>query len=128
MHLRKLAELGSESAGTVLALEAKRDHIQEAMSRLRDSHLAQITLATILCGTRFKRAFQGVLVPTECPNGWRKKKGVQCGKEDSFEHLIRRHGLITYREENPHVVDLMVKMARKATPKTPGINILKYVI
>ena len=96
------------------------------MRVLKGNHPAQITLASILCGARFKYAFQGMLIPTECPN--KKKDGVQCGQEDSLEHLIKCHGLSKYKEEEPYVVDLMVKMAKRAIPSVPGVSIPKYVV
>ena len=127
-HLKKLAELGSESAEIIKKLNLTRGHIAEAMSRLKHSHPAQITLASILCGTRFKFAFQGVLIPTECPNGWGRKEDELCGEEDSFEHLISCHGLRKYIESGPYIVDFLVRMAKRATPMSPGINIPKYIV
>ena len=127
-QLRKLKEVGSESAKIIVDLELTRGHVKEAMRVLKHNHEAQVTLASILCGTRFKHAFQSVLVPTECPNKKRRKDGLMCGAEDSFEHLVKCHGLQKFKDEKPYVVDLLVRMAKRSISSTPGISVPKYIV
>ena len=128
IHLRKLAGLGSESATIVTSLELQRSHKKEAFRVLRHEHQAQITLATILCGTRFKHPFQGILIPTECQNTWRKRGEEMCGEEDSLEHLLKCYGLERHLKKGAESIAFLVKMGRRAIQKAPGVNIPKYII
>ena len=123
-----MAEVGSESAQIVTSLKIARDHEKEAMRKLKGNHPAQITLARILRGAGFKHAFQGMLIPTDCQN--KERSGSLCGQEDSLEHLVDRHGLKRYSENEPYVVELIVKMARSplAVPPAPGVSVPKYIV
>ena len=128
LHLRKLAELGSESAAIVTSLELQRSHIEEAFRVPRHEHQAQITLATILCGTRFKHPVQGILIPTERQNTWRKGGGEMCGQEDSMERLLKCCGLERHLKKGAESITFLVKMGRRAIQRAPGVNIPKYII
>ena len=108
------------------SLKAERPFVKEAFRRLRGRHAAQVTLATILCGTRFKYSYQSLLLPTECPN--RRQGKRMCGREDFFAHLLRRHRLERHWGTGVDSIELMVKMAIRATPESPGVNIPKYIL
>ena len=88
-----------------------------AMSALRGERAAQVTLMSILGGTRFKAYFHGVLVPTRCPR--MKRRGV-CGEEDTYEHLIWCYWLTDRERKGPDSLDFLLAMARKAIPPIPG--------
>ena len=57
--LRQLADPGSVYAGLIVSLELARESIQMARSILRTERAAQVTLMSILGGTRLKAHFQG---------------------------------------------------------------------
>ena len=114
--LRQLKDLGSESASIIIRLDLSRELIQAAMSILREDRPAQITLMTILGGTRFKYAYQGLLIPTSCP---RMRGGERCNQQDSFDHLIFCYALQTQLKTGLESVPFLVTMARKATPGHP---------
>ena len=115
--LRQLADLGSVSAGIITRLELTREIIQMATSILRTERAAQVTLMSILGGTRFKAYFHGVLVPTKCPH--KKRRGI-CGEEDSYEHLLWCYWLENREQKGPDSLDFLVAMARKTIPQIPG--------
>ena len=127
LHLRKLADLGSESATVVANLKLERSIKKETFRVLRHEHPSQITLVTILCGSRFKHPFQGILFPTERQNRGGRREREVCGREDSLEHLLKCHGLEKYRETGPASVGFLVRMARRAIQLAPGVNIPKYL-
>ena len=110
MILRVLATLKSESTSTIVNLEISREMIRAALAELRENHRAQINLLNILSGTRFKYPFQGILVPTCCQNVVR---GVECGGEDSFEHILSCYSLEIPEERGPKCIDFLVSMAVK---------------
>ena len=120
LHLRKLAGIGSDSAKVLTALNTERPFVKEAFGRLRGNHIAQVTLAAILCGTRVKHPY----IPPERQNMYHSEE--KCGKEDTFDHLIKRHGLRRRWGTGANSVGLMVKMAIRASREAPGINIPKY--
>ena len=59
------------------------------MSLLRDERGAQVILAAILGGTRFKYFFHKVLAPAACPD---VVNGRVCWSVDSFSHLLYGYG------------------------------------
>ena len=126
LHIKRLADLGSESAKNIMRLKLERSFIKEAFRQLRGEHPAQITLATIPCGTRFKYPFQGLLLPTECPN--KRRSDLACGAEDSLEHLIACYGLKKHVGTGVASIEFMVKMARRAVSDTPGVSVPKYIL
>ena len=125
LHIQKLAGIGSESARIIVKMNTERSFIKEAFRQLRGEHPAQIALATILCGTRFKYPFQEILIPTECPN--KRNRSLACGKEDSLEHLIKCYGLAKRYGTGVASIAFMVKVARRAAPEAPGVSIPKYI-
>ena len=126
LHIRKLAGLGSESAGILEKLGTERAFVAEAFRILRGNHAAQITLATILCGTRFKYPYKGLLIPTECTN---KRGGTEtCGEEDSLDHLITCYRLRKRWGAGVNSIRVMVTMARRAISGTPGVNAPRYIV
>ena len=84
--ITSLRVCGSISSGIFLRLGLTRKIIKEALKRLSYSRPLQVTLCSIICGTRFKFHDNGVLRPTVC-----QKAG--CGMIDSFEHLLDCTGL-----------------------------------
>ena len=125
LALRQLAELGSFSAGIITHLELTREIIHSAMSMLSRDRAAQVTLLSILGATRFKTFFHGVLVPTRCPH---VLGGEVCGTEDSYEHLLRCHGLRIHERKGADSLDFLVMMARRAVPAIPGTVMPMYVV
>ena len=115
--LRQLADLGSVSAGIITRLELTRQVIQMAKSVLRTERAAQVTLMSILGGTRFETHFHGVLVLTMCP---RQKRNGTCRREDSYDHLLWRYWLRDREARGADSLDFLVTMARKAIPPIPG--------
>ena len=124
LAIRQLAEVGSVSAGILTRLQITREIVHLTMSMLRRERAAQVTLISILGGTRFKHHFHGVLVPTRCP---KLRNGRRCGSEDSYEHLLRCYGLRRYERTGPDALDFLVLMARKAIPPVPGMVDPMYV-
>ena len=70
----------SSSCGVFQTLRLDRTVIREALKLHRHSRIAQVTLCSILCATRFKFFSKEGLCPTVC--------GL-CGQTDSFQHLLR---------------------------------------
>ena len=81
----RLSALGSGSAKIITYLQFTRAVAREATRNLKGDRAAQLTLATILGGTRF-RVYQD-----------NHPLATRCGKcrhvKDSFEHLIRCYDL-----------------------------------
>ena len=124
LAIRQLAEVGSVSAGILTRLQLTREIAHMTMSMLRKERAAQVTLLSILGGTRFKHPFHGVLVPTMCP---RMRNGNRCGAEDSYEHLLRCYGLRRRERMGVDALDFLVLTARKAIPPVPGMVNPMYV-
>ena len=99
-----------------MRLDLTREHIQAAMSILRENRPAQVALLAILGGTRFRYFHKGVLIPTYCP---RMKRGHECGEKDSFDHLIRCYALQTRVRTGAESIPFLVVMAKKAIPLRP---------
>ena len=108
-------------------LKLERSIIKETFRVLRREHPSQITLATILCGSRFKHPFQGILFPTERQNRGGRREREMCGQEDSQEHLAKCYGREKYRKTGPASVGCLVRMARGAIQLAPGVNIPRYL-
>ena len=125
LHIKKLAELGSDSARVICKLKTERPYVREAFRRLKGSHGTQVALATILRGTRFKRPYEGLLLLTERQNKHRRRE--MRGAEDSSEHLVRCNGLHRHWGTGVDSTEFMVIMARRAVAEVPGINIPKYI-
>ena len=125
--MRQLESIGSESAALINRLELTRPIIEEPMRLLRHSHAAQVNLANVLCGTRFKHSFSGVLVPTECQNrsGGRT---LACGREDSFEHMMACYRLQDERATGAEAIPVLIKLATRTMPIVPGVNLPKYIL
>ena len=107
--LKILATLESESTAILTNLEISREMVKAALSELRESHPEQISLLNILNGTRFKYPYQGILLPTKCQNS---TEGGECGREDSFEHMLTCYGLQRPPKGSPENIDFLVSMAR----------------
>ena len=88
--LRQLSTMGSVSAEILVSLELTREIVRAAFTILQGERSAQVTLAAILSGTRFRCCLNGVLVPVKCPN---RRGGAPCGAADSFTHLLRCYRL-----------------------------------
>lgn len=123
--LRELAVLGSESARIITSLELTREIVQVTMTLLRHRRDAQVTLASVLGGTRFKHAIHGVLVPTRCPHS---RYGAVCGREDSFEHLLDCYNLRSQLRKGVEAIDFLVKLAKTVISATPGRSVPLYVL
>ena len=54
LHLRRMAERGLECAASVTHFKLAREYVKEAMRLSKGERSAQVTLADILCSTRFK--------------------------------------------------------------------------
>ena len=111
LAMRMLGELHSESAGIILRLKLNRAIIQEALSKLRAKHAAQINLLSIICGTRYKYYHQGLLLPTQCPNKYNRVR--ECGITDTFNHMLNCYGLRIHLKTGPEAVDFLVMMAKR---------------
>ena len=123
--LRELSVLGSESAKIIIELELTREIVAAAMATLKYKRALQVTLASVLGATRFKRAFHGVLVPTRCPHF---RHGVLCGREDSFAHLLDCYNLRGRMKRGVESVDFLVEMAKKVVTTSPGRSVPLYVL
>ena len=115
-ELKLLRDLDSVSAGIIMNLELARELVRSALTILQGERLAQVTLAKILSGARFGYYLNGVLVPTQCPNTYRRVRG---GRVDSFAHLLRCSGLQNKIKEGPASVDFLLLMARRTIPPMP---------
>ena len=124
LAIRQLGELDSVSAAVILKLNLTREIIASALSRLRMRHEEQVNLLSILCGTRFKYYFQGMLVPTWCPNTFR---GEVCAKNDSFNHLVHCYGLRKHLKTGPDAIDFLVMMAKRTKPPNPRRPRPRYI-
>ena len=111
--LRQLSSLGSVSAEIITRLELTRELVRIAYTILKEERRAQVTLAKILSGTRFKYYLNGVLVPTRCPNKFGRGECNQC---DSFDHLLRCYGLRKKFKKGADSVKFLILMARRAIP------------
>ena len=113
--IARLAALGSDSARIITDLVLTRAVVREAMRDLKEERAAQVALATILGGTRF-RVFHN-----------NRRLATRCGKcrhiEDSFEHLIRCYDLQAEYRVGAQSVDFLTKMARKAVLDPPGVSL-----
>ena len=110
----RLGDMDSESASIISFLNITREAVAEAMARLRDSRAQQVTLFTILSIARFRILTKSGLIPTMCPQ-------PNCGKKDSFWHLLSCYGLISSVECGPHVAPFLVYIAQKAHTTCPPI-------
>ena len=106
-----LGDLDSESASIIAFLDLSREAISEAMDRLKDHRLQQVTLLTILSATRFRILTKEGLVSTQCPR-------PGCGKKDSFWHLPECYGLQTSVEGGPYVEPFLLYLAQKIPAAT----------
>ena len=122
--LQLLESLNSESAEIITKLSLTREAIKLALMVLKDNHKAQINLMNIICGTRFKYHFHGVLVPTRCPN---KYHGRKCNETDSLEHLLRCYGLQKIDREGPMIVEFLTIMATRTITEEPGKPAPMYI-
>ena len=109
--MRMLGELHSESAGIILRLGLTREIIQEALSKLRMKHSAQVNLLSIVCGTRYKYYHQGLLLPTQCPNKHNRVR--TCGITDTFDHMLNCYSLRSHLKTGPEAVGFLVMMAKR---------------
>ena len=115
--LRQLAELESMSAGIIRRLELTREIVKEAFAQLKHEHAAQINLTSILCGTRCKYRYQGLLIPTQRPDRfW----GSWCGRLDAFNHMLSCYALKRYEATGLDAIEFLVRMARKTLRDNPG--------
>ena len=115
--LRQLTELESVSAGIISRLELTRDIVKEAFAQVKREHAAQINLTSILCGTRYKYRYQGLLVPTQRRNGfW----GSWYGRLDAFNHTLSCYALKRYEATGLDAIEFLVRMARKTLRDNPG--------
>ena len=112
--IRHLGELDSVSASVILQLHLTREIINEALSKLRLQHRAQMNLLSILCGTRFKYYYKGILLPTWCPN--RHQRQI-CGSTDTFNHLLVCYDLRRNLEAERGTSAFLVRMAKRTLPK-----------
>ena len=106
--MRILSTLSSESTSTTVDLGISREFIKAALAGLRENHIAQTNLLNILAGTRFKYPFQGILVPTCCQH---MVEGGECGKEDSFEHMVSCYSLVIPEGRGPECIEFLINMA-----------------
>ena len=116
--LGRLGDLDSESASIISYLNLTREAINEALTQLRDERHHQVTLLSILAATRFRIPTKEGLVATVCPR-------PQCGKKDSFWHLIACYKLIESVECGAFAAPFLVYMARKthtACPTSPWLE------
>ena len=123
--IRELAVLGSESAKIIVELRLTRDVIAAATSALQRKGELQVTLASILGATRFKRAFHGVLAPTRCPHF---RHGVLCGREDSFSRVLDCYNLRSRIKRGAEPTDFLVEMAKKTVSTFLGRSVPLYVL
>ena len=91
--------------------ELTRDHIRVAYNILKEERRAQVALAKILSGARFKYYLNGVLVPTKCPNKFGR---IECNQRDSFDHLLKRYKLRAKLETGENSIGFLVSMKRRA--------------
>ena len=126
LRIQKPADLGSEAARIIVELNIERSFIKQVCRQLRGERPAQITLAAILRGARFKYPYQGLLIPTERPN--KKRNNLNCGAEDSLGRLIERCKLKNRYGTGIASIPFMVEMARRAVPEAKGGSAPKYIL
>ena len=113
LGIRTLRELQSVSASIITALGLTREVVKCALSILRRRHDAQVNLIGVLCATRFKAMFQGVVIPTFCPNTYR---GGSCNAEDTFAHMLTCYNLKYEGQKGLEALDFLLEMAKRAIP------------
>ena len=112
--LRRLAALGSQSAGILTRLEITREMVQEVLRRLRADRAAQVTLATVLAGTRFRVIGATGLVPAGC--------GKCHVMEDSFDHLLACYKLEDLYATGERAVEFLTVLAKRVKLTPPGVS------
>ena len=115
--LRILATLESESTAIIVKLGLTREMVKAALAGLQTSHSDQINLLRVLCGTRYKYPYLGILLPTQCPN---TRNGRECNEEDSFDHMVSCYKLQVPPSGDPGNIDFLIGMAKSTAPGTPG--------
>ena len=88
--------------------------VNDALSKLRMRHPEQISLLSILCGTRYKYYQKGILLPMWRPNGRGKQR---CSVNDSFRHMLQRYDLNKHVATGLEAVKSLALTARRTLPK-----------
>ena len=105
--LRRLLNVGSESADIATRLDLTRGVVRAAMDFLRNGRKVQVNLAGVRTATRLKTLTAGGVVPTKCP----KKL---CVTPDSFRHVLECYNLGQGTARGSAAAPLLVIMARAA--------------
>ena len=113
-----LATTGSTACNIYQDMKLSRKVIKEALRRLKRSRFNQVTLATIVCGTRFKFFEDDRRYPVRCE----VTEGFQ--EEDSSQHLLSccrmpLNTMINSPEEE--IIHYLATLACKATTENPGM-------
>ena len=113
--LYQLRQLGSVAASIIIGLQLTREVLQEAFNGLQRDRPAQITLASIVSGARFRLFYQGRTISTVCGN---------CKVEpDSWEHLILCYGLADEIQVGLEATRFLVTLGRRAKLNPPGVSL-----
>ena len=120
-----LKHLDSTSSTIITELGITRETVRAVLIELKERREAQTNLLSIICGTRFKYYFHGVLVPTRCPN---QHWGRQCGKEDSLEHMIKCYSMSTIPREGPELITFLTTLAKRSVMRYPAHPSPMYII
>ena len=92
-----------------------RKVIKNALKELQATRSHQVTLAGIICATRFKFFEGNHLFPVKCT------VSPHCQEEDSFSHLLKCTGLSLPPDgEEDELATSLAVLAKKATVKNPG--------
>ena len=111
--LKLLAEgARSVSCGIYERLGLTRAIIRDVLEVLRDSRILQSTFCSIICATRFKYFYKGVILPTICQ---------YCGQVDSLSHLIACVNIGDVpRGDEDELRDYLVELSRRANNVNPN--------
>ena len=112
--VRWMGEEESSSCSISQELKLDRSIIREALKHLRHSRIAQVTLCSILCATRFKFFSNEGLRPTVCG---------MCGQTDSYRHLVRCTEMGQAPTDPEALATYLAAMAERACVANPNLPV-----
>ena len=117
--IKLLGTLGSEACRVSGELRLGRPLLREIMTELCGNRTAQATLASVICGTRFKYFEKANMLHTTCQRRIGQPQCI-CGEVDSLELLLQGAELEEAHADAPELVLLLAELARRASDSNPG--------
>ena len=109
-----LKETGSTACAIYSELRLTRNVIKEAFKALCSGRFQQVTLAGVICATRFKFYDENRKFPVRC------RIRPDCTEMDSFDHLLNCARLTIPVGDEGEMLSFLVTMACRATVGNPG--------